>query len=205
MSVTGLAFFALVYFIFVITPGPGVAAMIARGLGTGLKGAWPYALGFMLGDMVWFTVAATGLSALAHQFALAFMAVKYLGCAYLIYLAWKIWRAPPHVTDIHEAHVATAAWPSFMGALTLCLGNPKVIVFFVSVMPLVVDVTHVTFWSYLAMLSVMAPFAPFLTFSILYLAKRARMVFQSAKALKRINQGSAGLMAGAAAVIALKG
>ena len=205
MSLSGLAFFALVYFIFVITPGPGVAAMIARGLGTGLRGALPYALGFMLGDMVWFTIAATGLAALAHQFALAFMVVKYAGCAYLIYLAWKIWRSPPHVTDIAQANVATAAWPSFIGALTLCLGNPKVIVFFVSIMPLVVDVTHVTFWSYLAMLAVMAPFAPLLTFGVLYLAKRARMIFQSAKALRRINRGSAGLMAGAAAVIALKG
>jgi threonine/homoserine/homoserine lactone efflux protein len=205
MSITGLGLFALVYFIFVITPGPGMAAMIARGLGTGTKGAWPYALGFMLGDMTWFTIAATGLAALAHQFALAFTVVKYLGCAYLVYLAWKIWRSPPHLTDIHAAHVATAPWPSFAGALTLCLGNPKVIVFFVSVMPLVVDVTHVTFWSYLAMLAVMVPFAPVLTFSTLYLAKRARMVFQSAAALKRINRGSAGLMAGAAAVIALKG
>ena len=205
MSLSGLAFFALVYFIFVITPGPGVAAMIARGLGTGLRGALPYALGFMLGDMVWFTIAATGLAALAHQFALAFMVVKYAGCAYLIYLAWKIWRSPPHVTDIAQANVATAAWPSFVGALTLCLGNPKVIVFFVSIMPLVVDVTHVNFWTYLAMLAVMAPFAPLLTFGVLYLAKRARMIFQSAKALRRINRGSAGLMAGAAAVIALKG
>jgi threonine/homoserine/homoserine lactone efflux protein len=205
MSLSGLAFFALVYFIFVITPGPGVAAMVARGLGTGLRGWFPYALGFMLGDMTWFTVAATGLSALAHQFAIAFMAVKYLGCAYLVYLAWKIWRSPPHVTAIGEAHVATAPWPSFIGALTLCLGNPKVIVFFISIMPLVVDVTHVTIWSYLAMLAVMVPFAPLLTFSVLYLAKRARMIFQSAKALRRINRGSAGLMAGAAAVIALKG
>ena len=205
MALSGLAFFALVYFIFVITPGPGVAAMIARGLGTGLRGWLPYALGFMLGDMVWFTIAATGLAALAHEFALAFMVVKYAGCAYLIYLAWKIWKSPPHVADIEQTHVATAAWPSFIGALTLCLGNPKVIVFFVSIMPLVVDVRHVTISSYLAMLAVMAPFAPLLTFGVLYLAKRARMVFQSAKALKRINRGSAGLMAGAAAVIALKG
>lgn len=205
MSASGLAFFALVYFIFVITPGPGVAAMVARGLGTGLRGWFPYALGFMLGDMVWFTVAATGLSALANQFALAFTAVKYLGCAYLIYLAWKIWSAPPHVADIAKANVATAAWPSFVGSLTLCLGNPKVIVFFVSIMPLVVDVRHVTLWSYLAMLAVMAPFVPLLTFGVLYLAKRARDIFQSATALRRINRGSAILMAGAAAIIAAKG
>ncbi len=205
MSLSGLAFFAIVYFFFVITPGPGVAAMIARGLGTGMKGALPYALGFMLGDMVWFTIAATGLAALATQFAFAFTVVKFAGCAYLIYLAWKIWHTPVHITDIKRVNVATDPWPSFIGSLTLCLGNPKVIVFFISIMPLVIDVKQVTLISYFAMLIVMAPFVPLLTFSVLYLAKRARLVFQSTTALRRINRGSAVLMAGAATVIGLKG
>ncbi len=205
MSPSGFAFFAIVYFVFVITPGPGVAAMIARGLGTGMKGALPYALGFMLGDMVWFTIAATGLAALATQFAFAFTVVKFAGCAYLIYLAWKIWHTPVHTTDIKRVNVATDPWPSFIGSLTLCLGNPKVIVFFISIMPLVIDVKQVTLISYFAMLIVMAPFVPLLTFSVLYLAKRARLVFQSTTALRRINRGSAVLMAGAATVIGLKG
>ena len=204
MSVSGLAFFALVYFIFVVTPGPGVAAMIARGLGTGTKGAFPYALGFLLGDMAWFTVAATGLAALASSFAIAFTVVKFTGCAYLCFLAWKIWSAPVQASNIAQKTVATDAWPSFIGALTLCLGNPKVIVFFISIMPLVVDVSQVTPASYFAMLAVMIPFPLILAYSVLYLAKRARLVFQSALALKRINRGSAVLMAGAAVAIALK-
>ena len=179
--------------------------MIARGLGTGMRGAVPYALGFMLGDMVWFTIAATGLAALATQFAVAFTIVKFAGCAYLIYLAWKIWNAPVLTSDITQVTVATDAWPSFIGSLTLCLGNPKVIVFFISIMPLVIDVKQVTLASYFAMLAVMSPFVPLLTFTVLYLAKRARLVFQSATALRRINRGSALLMAGAATAIAFKG
>ena len=204
MSLSGLAFFALVYFVFVITPGPGVAAMIARGLGTGTRGAMPYALGFMLGDMTWFTIAATGLAALAHEFALAFTVLKYAGCAYLLFLAWKIWRAPVVTGEIIGTTAATDAWPSFIGAYTLCLGNPKVIVFFISIMPLVVDVSKITFGAYLSMLAVMVPFVPMLTYGTLHLAKRAREVFRSAKALRCINRGSAGLMAGAATIIALK-
>ena len=205
MSFSGLVVFAVVYFIFVITPGPGVAAMIARGLGTGTKGALPYALGFMLGDMTWFTIAATGLAALANEFVWAFSVVKYAGCVYLIYLAWKIWHAPVAAGEINQVTTATDAWPSFIGAFSLCLGNPKVIVFFISIMPLVVDVAKISLGSYLAMLAVMVPFAPLLTFGTLYLAKRAREVFRSATALRRINRGSAGLMAGAATIIALKG
>ena len=205
MSFSGLALFALVYLVFVITPGPGVAAMIARGLGTGTRGALPYALGFMLGDMTWFTIAATGLAALANEFVWAFTALKYAGCAYLMFLAWKIWRAPVVMGEITGTTTATDAWPSFIGAYTLCLGNPKVIVFFISIMPLVVDVSKITFGTYLAMLAVMVPFVPMLTYGTLYLAKRARLVFRSSTALRRINRGSAGLMAGAATIIALKG
>ena len=58
---------------------------------------------------------------------------------------------------------------------------------------------------YFSMLVVMAPFVPLLIFSVLYLAKRARLVFQSVTALRRINRGSVLLMAGAATVIGLKG
>ncbi|HEY4994749.1 MAG TPA: hypothetical protein VII21_00475 [Aestuariivirga sp.] len=58
---------------------------------------------------------------------------------------------------------------------------------------------------YFSMLVVMAPFVPLLIFSVLYLAKRARLVFQSVTALRRINCGSTLLMAGAATVIGLKG
>jgi threonine/homoserine/homoserine lactone efflux protein len=205
MSFSGLGVFATVYFIFVFTPGPGMAAMIARGLGAGTKGALPYALGFMLGDMTWFTVAATGLAALAGQFDMAFTALKYAGCAYLVYLAWKIWRAPLAASEIAATTSATDPWPSFIGAYTICLGNPKLMVFFLSIMPLVVDVRHMTLGSYFALLAVMVPSAPLLTFVALYLAKRARDFFRSATALRRINRTSAGLMAGAAVLIALKG
>ena len=77
--------------------------------------------------------------------------------------------------------------------------------FFISIMPLVINVKQVTLIYYFAMLIVMAPFVPLLTFSVLYLAKRARLIFQSTTALRRINRGSAVLMAGAATVIGLKG
>ena len=149
-------------------------------------------------------MSLSGLAALATQFAFAFTVVKFAGCAYLIYLAWKIWHTPVHITDIKRVNVATDPWPSFIGSLTLCLGNPKVIVFFISIMPLVIDVKQVTLISYFAMLIVMAPFVPLLTFSVLYLAKRVRLVFQSTTALRQINRGSAVLMAGAATVIGLK-
>jgi threonine/homoserine/homoserine lactone efflux protein len=204
MSLSGLLTFALVYFIFVLTPGPGVAATVARGLGTGLSKSTGYIAGFVLGDIIWFTIAATGLAALATRFETAFTVFKYLGCVYLLYMAWKIWSAPPHATHVEAIEDVPGEWAGFAGTLTLTLSNPKVIVFFLSLMPLVVDVQHITLAAYVIMIAVMATVCGGCIVAVLYLATLARRVFKSAKALQRINRTSAAMMAGAAVVIGVK-
>ena len=61
MSFYGLLIFASVYLLAVATPGPGVAAIIARSLARGTQGAVAFIAGFWIGDLIWFSVAATGL------------------------------------------------------------------------------------------------------------------------------------------------
>ena len=72
MTLTAVALYAAVYFAAVATPGPGVAALVARVLGRGLAGVVPFILGFVVGDLVWLAVAAAGLTVVAHAFAAAF-------------------------------------------------------------------------------------------------------------------------------------
>ncbi len=128
MSISALAVFAGVYFVAVATPGPGIAALVARVLCHGLKGVGPFIAGFAVGDLVWLSVAATGLAVVAHEFATLFVALKFAGAAYLVYVAWGLARTPA-VVDPDAASVRVAAgWRAFLGALTL--GNPKVIIFF---------------------------------------------------------------------------
>ena len=67
---------------------------MGRVLGRGLVGIAPFIVGFVVGDLIWFAVAATGLAVLAHQFAAIFTAVRTAGCCYLLYLAWRLWSAP---------------------------------------------------------------------------------------------------------------
>src|SRR5262249_51151259 len=93
MTWYGLSVFALVYVVAVATPGPGVAAVIARSLGRGLHGAPAFIAGFMVGDLIWFTCAATGLAMLAQSAYTVFLVVKYAGVAYLLYLAYRLWNA----------------------------------------------------------------------------------------------------------------
>jgi threonine/homoserine/homoserine lactone efflux protein len=203
-SIQGLFTFGLAYLVFVLSPGPGVAATVARGLGSGTRHAASYAAGFVLGDIAWFTVAAAGLATLATHFNGAFLVLKYAGCAYLLYMAWKIWVTPVVAADVAGQESTGGAWASFAGTLSLTLSNPKAIVYFLSVMPLVVDVRAVTLPAYGSMVAVMAVVCATSVLGVLFLATQARRVFRSERALRAINRGSAGLMAGTAVLIGLK-
>src|SRR5262245_38736338 len=94
MSWYGLGIFCAVYLLAVATPGPGVAAVIARSLARGSRGAPAFIAGFLLGDLIWFVFAATGLAALAQTAYTVFVALKYVGAVYLLYLAWRLWTSP---------------------------------------------------------------------------------------------------------------
>src|SRR3712207_61246 len=94
MDPAGLVVFASALFIAAASPGPGIAAIVARVLGRGTAGAVAFTAGVAVGDVVWLTFAVLGLSALAQAFHGVFEAVKYAGAAYLLWLAFKMWTAP---------------------------------------------------------------------------------------------------------------
>lgn len=205
MDLAPLLLFAGVYLAAVASPGPGLAAVVARGLGQGLAAGPAFVAGFVVGDLIWFTVAATGLGVLARSFEMLFLAIKYAGCAYLLYMAWRIWTAPVKAAQIEASVTKVCAWPSFLSALSLTLGNPKVIVFFLSIMPLVIDPKAITPLVFVEMAAVIVLVITPVMAGVLLLADRARRVFTSETALRRINRATAGVMAGAAALIAARG
>ena len=77
----GIAVFAIAYALVVISPGPGLASFVGQILGHGIKAAPAQALGIYAGDLVWYTLAATGLAARAHTFAGVVMMMKWQGAA----------------------------------------------------------------------------------------------------------------------------
>ena len=148
MTIYGLAVFSLVYALAVASPGPGVAAVVARSLVRGTRGAPAFIAGFVIGDLVWFTVAVTGLAALAQTASAVFAAIKYAGAAYLLYLAWRMWTTRAigsSIGDDQQAETGSQR-PSrlFAGSLALTLGNPKTMVFFLALLPTVIELDRLT-------------------------------------------------------------
>ncbi len=205
MTLASLLLFASIYCAAVATPGPGIAALLARVLGNGLRSIVPFIAGIVSGDLVWFTIASLGLAVIAHTFEILFTVIKFAGVVYLLFLAWKMWRAPATSADAAIAPRAERGWRLYLGSLSLTLGNPKVIVFFLSIMPLVVDVDHMSVGIFLQMAAVMFCVITPVLFAYAFAAERARRVFRSAKAMKIINRGAAGVMAGVALAIATRG
>jgi threonine/homoserine/homoserine lactone efflux protein len=202
MTLSSLILFAAVYFAAVATPGPGVAALIARVLGQGLRGVAPFIAGYFVGDMIWLTFAATGLAVIAKTFAGVFVAIKFAGAAYLLYLAWRMATAPAAVDATPSA--ATQGSRAFLGSLSLTLGNPKVMIFFLSIMPLVVDLRMLTLLA-LFELAVVCAIVIFSTLALYALAaNRVRTLLRSTGAMRCINRAAGGLMAGAAVAIATR-
>jgi threonine/homoserine/homoserine lactone efflux protein len=203
VSISALVVFAAVYFVAVATPGPGIAALVARVLGHGLKGVGPFIAGFAVGDLVWLSVAATGLAVVAHEFATLFVALKFAGAAYLAYVAWGLARTPAVVdpdAGAASARVATG-WRAFLGALSLTLGNPKVIVFFLSIMPLVVDLDAVNGVSIAEMAATCVTVISVTLGAYALAANRARRWFRSNRAMTAVRRAMAGVMAGVAVAI----
>lgn len=203
MDFSSLALFAGVYFLAVASPGPSTAALVARSLSTGFRRSLPFIAGIVVGDLIWFTLTALGLSVLMQSFHGVFVAIKWAGCAYLLYLAYKAWTAPAEAPKPSSAASGEGV-RLFLGAIALTLGNPKVMIFFLSILPLVVDLEAM---SALALVEIAALIMPIITGTFVayaYAADRARRLVASPRAMKWVNRATGTVMAGAAAAIATR-
>lgn len=200
MTRSSLLLFALVYFAAVATPGPGIAALVARVLGHGLKGIAPFVAGYVAGDMIWLAIAATGLSVVARDFAGLFVALKFMGAAYLLYVAFRM--ATSTASAGGRPSAALRGWRAFLGSLSLTLGNPKVMVFFLSVMPLVIDLRVLTPVALAELCAVGAVVMSLTLGAYALAANRARAFLSSTRAMRLVHRAAGGLMAGVAVAVA---
>jgi threonine/homoserine/homoserine lactone efflux protein len=126
--------FLLTSLIIVASPGTGVLITLAAGLSRGARASVVAAFGCTLGIVPHMAAAVTGLAALLHTSALAFEVIKYLGVAYLIYMAWMTLK------ETGALQVETDTAPRSDGevivrAILLNLLNPKLSIFFFAFLP----------------------------------------------------------------------
>ena len=203
MTLTALLVFAGALFIAAGTPGPSVAALVARVISKGARDVLPFLFGMWAGDAIWLTCAIAGLSAIAESFYHAFVVIKWLGILYLLYLAWKMWFARPDVEE-EELPQARSRSRMFLTGLAIALGNPKIMMFYIALLPSIIDIRAVSFggWAELAVTLIVV--LAIVDFSWMFLAAKARGFLKSPRAVRIANRASAATMAGAAMAIATR-
>ena len=125
--------FLLTTLVIVVTPGTGVLYTLAAGLSRGARASVVAAVGCTLGIVPHMLAAITGLAALLHTSALAFQVLKYLGVAYLLFMAWSIFRDKGALT-VEETAPMSATKVIVSGVLINIL-NPKLTIFFFAFLP----------------------------------------------------------------------
>lgn len=202
LAIEGLIAFTLVFAIDSVSPGPAAAAVVARGAATGLRRTLPFIAGLVIGDLVLFALAVAGLAALAQALGPLFTVVKWLGVAYLLYLAWKLWHAAP-TTAAAEAPRGEGRRLLVLGSV-LPLGNPKAIGFYVALLPSVLDVSALSLGACLTLAVVIVLVWSLVLGGYAVAAERAGRLFTTPRAQVWINRTAAGAMAGAAGTIAAR-
>ncbi len=169
----------------------------------GWRDVLPFLVAMWVGETVWLSFAVAGLSAIAESFQPVFVAIKWIGVAYLLYLAWKMWFAGTDSAD-SELPESRSAAKMFLAGLTVTLGNPKIMMFYVALLPSIIDLNGVTLIGWLELVAAMLIVLATVQIVWMALANKARQFLKSPRAFRIANRISAGTMAGAAAAIATR-
>lgn len=201
MTTAALMGFALALIVAAGSPGPSIAALVARVLTGGLREVLPFLAAMWIGEAIWLTVAVAGLAVVAQAFAVLFVVIKLLGVGYLLWLAWKMWTAGTEVAG-DQMPSGQKSWRMFLAGMAITLGNPKIMVFYLAVVPSLLDLGRLTLvtWAELTLTMLIVLIAIDLGWAVA--AARARRLLKNRRAVRVANRASATLMLGAAAAIA---
>jgi threonine/homoserine/homoserine lactone efflux protein len=204
MSITSLLIFAGALLVAAGSPGPSIAALVARVMTRGLSGVFPFLLAMWIGEAIWLSLAVFGLAYVAQTFHFAFVMLKWAGVAYLAYLAWKMWTAPVTLGD-SELPKADSPLRLFLAGMAVTLGNPKIMMFYLALLPTIIDLASVTLTGWVELTLTMVAVLMAIDLGWALAAAQARKLLKSPRAVRIANRISAGTMAGAAAAIAARG
>ena len=185
------------------TPGPSIAALVSRVITSGWRDVIPFIAAMWIGEVIWLTMAMAGLNAVAQTFQLGFHLLKWLGVAYLCWLAYNMWRksSGAHADDIPRR---ASGFSMFAAGMALTFGNPKIMVFYLALLPSLIDLSQIGMqeWAILAAVTLVTLAAIDLTWT--FLAHKARRLLRTPGAIRLTNRIGALALGGAAGAIAAK-
>ena len=196
--------FLLASLVVVLIPGTGVVYTITTGLTLKWRASLAAAIGCTLGIIPHILASILGLSALLNMSAQVFSVLKLAGAFYLLYLAWNMWREAGTL-EISKNSTDTSLTNIIIKAIAINLLNPKLTIFFFAFLPLFVSKNSSSSTMELILLSAVfmgITLIVFALYGILASGISAYLV-NSSKAVKRLQQAFAVILAGFGVKLAL--
>ncbi len=190
--------YLLTSIIVILLPGTGVLYTLAMGLNAGIRASILAAFGCTLGILPHIAASIAGLAALLHASALAFQVIKYLGVAYLLYMAWSVLR-DSETLRIAERDSQVPALRVITTGFLLNILNPKLSLFFLAFLPQFVPngtPSPTLFMLWLAAVFMALTFIVFVVYGVFASAARHHVIARPGvtKWLRRAFAGAFGLM-----------
>ena len=192
--------FALAMLMLAASPGPGVMATVARSLSSGFRAALAVIAGIVLGDIVFLLLAISGLTLLARTLGSLFIAIKFLGGGYLVWLGLRMVLSTPGFRPSTPQSRTSGAGCFFSGFL-ITLGNPKVILFYCGFLPTFLALEDIALTDVLIIVTVIAAVLLLVLGCYAWLASSARKALYTPSQSKWLNRTAGGIMMASGAAI----
>jgi threonine/homoserine/homoserine lactone efflux protein len=196
--------FLLASLVVVLIPGTGVVYTITTGLTLKWRASIAAAVGCTLGIVPHILASILGLSALLNMSARVFSVLKWAGALYLLYLAWSMWQEAGTL-EIKQKSTETSFSRIIIKAIAINLLNPKLTIFFFAFLPLFVSKDSSSPTIEMIMLSAVFMCITFIVFALygVLASGVSAYLMNSTKAVKRIQQTFAVILAGFAVQLGL--
>ena len=173
-------------FVYAISPGPGLFAVLAISTRYGAMPAMWLSFGHTVGDIIYVTVAMLALSALAEIISNSMLYVKIFGASYLIYIGYQQWCSKG--VSFEQSNKKESILKLLLAGFIVGVTNPKTIIFYLSFLPIFVDLNNLTIATEVQIIGVIG----FTVFFVLSLANvlglKLRSHIENPAVIKRVNE-----------------
>lgn len=184
-----------------ISPGAGAIASMSSGLNYGFKRGYWNALGLQIALLVQIGVVAAGAGVLFATTPMVFLAVKWFGVGYLLYLAYLQWTAPATAIEIQQNLPDKSRSKLILNGFLVNMSNPKAIVFLLAVLPQFLDLSKPQWIQYVIMAVTMISIDLIVMAGYTGLAAKVLRLLKSPEQQKYMNRTFAVLFACAASLL----
>jgi threonine/homoserine/homoserine lactone efflux protein len=173
-------------FVYAISPGPGLFAVLAISTRYGPIPAIWLSLGHTIGDIIYVALAMLTLNVLSDVISNSMLYVKILGASYLIYIGYQQWRSKG--ISFEQSSQKYSTLKLLMAGFVVGVTNPKTIIFYLSFLPIFIDLNNLTVVTEIEVISVIG----FTVFFVLSLANimgiKLRKHIENPTIIKRVNE-----------------